>query len=536
MSDGEGWIHWVAVFFPRVSNARRAPAAEHGRINTCGLGAVDVHPLPISTPPPTAAAAPDMTNVNGQQLVQPVPELAPEILANIIAQTGDRRTRAAYRLVNKWFARTVSLRLPEHLTPLVRYFAREIEHGQTEDEIQSALASTVSPSARLAMPLISRIVINRVDRLVDWNPAQLSWVFSLAGLKHVYLVGEWGWIKDARWERLANIVELKLLETYVPFSDTAVITAHTRKLRRLDLSHNPSQDPAALADALGGLPCLEHLDLGGSALGSEGVVSLGAALAAMPRLRFLGLFDTRMGNRKDAAAVAALGEGFSALAALEHLNLACAGSAAFAALVAAPKPELRTLFLGGNALDDDDMGDLALALESGLMPNLRHLELDFNKITAGGARQLLRALKHAPHFERLVLSRNDLGHTAALDLPLAAVPNLCYLDLSHSKLNAGHVRALPLSSVPRLHGLDLSHNMLGSEGVRSLNLALAAAPRLRELHIRCMGYGNDEVGRLALEQWPELRILDLSGTKARAQDDMCADLRTRLPRLQRLLI
>lgn len=520
---------------PQHTELGRAWGPQCGGINTVYEDPTHVHDA-LSSVPPRTLARPDMTNANGRQLVQPVPELPPEIFSNIIAQTSDRSTRDAFRLVNKWFAHTVSVRRPEHLTPVVRQFAYKANRVNVEADVRSAFVPSLSPSAQLAMPLIPRMTFHHSEH---WDRKRLTWAIGLVtGLKSVCMAGrDWRYVEsDAEWQRLSNIVELEVSNIHTPFGFAAGITAHTPKLRRLDMSRNLADDTAKLVDALASVPDLEHLNLRSNQIGKKGVSDLSRALTAVPKLRFLDLFDNRMGNCTNAEAVAALGQGFAALPALEHLNLRCGGRAGFAALVTVPMPQLRCLVLGGNALDGSDMGSLGYALESGLLPNLRRLELDLNKITARGARQFLFALTHAPHLEHLTLSRNELGRAGALDLPLAAAPNLRHLDLSHNKLTVGHVRGLRLSDVPRLRVLDLSNNPLGPDSVGSLNLALADASRLQELRLGCTGIGTEQVASLALEQWPELRILDVSGSKARARDDLRDGLRARLPALQRLVI
>ncbi|CAK0823045.1 unnamed protein product [Prorocentrum cordatum] len=172
-----------------------------------------------------------------------------------------------------------------------------------------------------------------------------------------------------------------------------------QELRVLGLRHNRVADEgvARLAAALGALPELRELRLGGNRVGDEGVVCLAAALLAPEapqNLQLLDLYENRVGDE----GAARLAEALGALPELRELGLGGnrvgdEGAARLAAALRAPEAlqHLQLLDLYGNRVGDEGAERLAEALQDPkALPGLRAVVLHHNPL-GSGARAALRA-------------------------------------------------------------------------------------------------------------------------------------------------
>ena len=146
-----------------------------------------------------------------------------------------------------------------------------------------------------------------------------------------------------------------------------------------------------LAEKLGAgaLPALAVLNLSDTYVGDAGASALAAALGrgALPRLKVLNLSSTSIGD----AGLVALAPALRRLPALDALGLVSnpLGDEGLADLVAPPPPagappttttgvltELKGLYLSHTQIGDAGCATLASALDSGVLPALKFLELN----------------------------------------------------------------------------------------------------------------------------------------------------------------
>ena len=158
-------------------------------------------------------------------------------------------------------------------------------------------------------------------------------------------------------------------------------------------------------------------------------------------------------------------------------------------------------------------------------PNLRSLNLSWNRLVYSGIKNLTENLHHLKHLSSLVLRGVGIGHLECqlLSTSLKYVGNLQVLDLSQNPLAHGILElSKHLKCIPRLHNLDLSHTDMGEREVTAVVRALKDTPELEVLDLSHNPLGRG-VGELIkhLKSVPSLRILKLSSvpmTRKEASD------------------
>ena len=158
-------------------------------------------------------------------------------------------------------------------------------------------------------------------------------------------------------------------------------------------------------------------------------------------------------------------------------------------------------------------------------PNLRSLNLSWNRLVYSGIKNLTENLHHLKHLSSLVLRGVGIGHLECqlLSTSLKYVGNLQVLDLSQNPLAHGILElSKHLNCIPRLHYLDLCHTDMGEREVTSLARALKDTPELESLDLSHNPLGRG-VGELIkhLKSVPRVRFLTLSSvpmTRKEASD------------------
>ena len=145
-----------------------------------------------------------------------------------------------------------------------------------------------------------------------------------------------------------------------------------------------------------------------------------------------------------------------------------------------------TLALNGNAFTDVSFSVLVDALESGVMPELKHLYLEENQISDLGAQKLAAALADGklPKLQKLWLNGNKIGDAGVYAFSHAELEDLeldrnQISDLGAQKLAA----ALADGKLPKLETLWLHGNKIGDAGMSAFSDAIRAAPALKALKL-----------------------------------------------------
>ena len=158
-------------------------------------------------------------------------------------------------------------------------------------------------------------------------------------------------------------------------------------------------------------------------------------------------------------------------------------------------------------------------------PNLRSLNLSWNRLVYSDIKNLTENLHHLKHLSSLVLRGVGIGHLECqlLSTSLKYVGNLQVLDLSQNPLAHGILElSKHLNCIPRLHNLGLSHTDMGEREVTAVVRALKDTPELGILDLshNLLGRGVGELIK-HLKSVPSLRILELSSvpmTRKEASD------------------
>jgi uncharacterized protein (TIGR02996 family) len=170
---------------------------------------------------------------------------------------------------------------------------------------------------------------------------------------------------------------------------------------------------------------------------------------------------------------------------------------------------LTALRLTGNLLGDEGL----TALAGTPLPNLRHLALGSNQLTAA-AMQALADTPTWPRLRELELGWNPLGRDGAQALAAGRLGQLRVLSLRCAGLADGGTEALAASSsLTGLTTLDLAHNQIGDEGAAALAASPILAP-VRTLHLS--SNGSTDAGATALAASPhvqQLTSLDLGDNR-----------------------
>ena len=160
-------------------------------------------------------------------------------------------------------------------------------------------------------------------------------------------------------------------------------------------------------------------------------------------------------------------------------------------------------------------------------PNLRSLNLSWNRLVYSGIKNLTENLHHLKHLSRLKLRGVGIGHLECqlLSSSLKYVGNLQLLDLSQNPLAHGILElSKHLNCIPRLRYLALCHTDMGEREVTAVARVLKDIPELTKLDLSHNPLGRG-VGELIkhLKSVPSLRILELSSVPMTRKEasDLC---------------
>jgi len=326
----------------------------------------------------------------------------------------------------------------------------------------------------------------------------------------------------ASWPELARLSSLGLRRTAlgVPGARALAESPYLGGLERLELrgNHVQAEGLRALAQATS-LRSLVHLDVSHNWLAENAVEMLVGA--RLPALDSIDLAHNRIGNdgarhlaqARWLAGVRTLelgmtnidGEGARALAhatwwpRLETLSLSNnrLGDPGAAALASVRAPSLRVLRLQGNNLGP--LGVRAL-VSTGLVAQVAHLDLRWNRLGAAGAEALAQAERGS--LRSLVLDRNEIGDQGLRALSKSPVlAGLGTLSLGRNHIGDRGVQALTEAPGLSLRALDLWHNDLGPLGAQAL-ADCAPLAHLSQLDLGGNRIGSD--GARALAESPHL--------------------------------
>ncbi|XP_066098663.1 protein NLRC5 isoform X1 [Saccopteryx bilineata] len=261
-------------------------------------------------------------------------------------------------------------------------------------------------------------------------------------------------------------------------------------LKRLDLSHFPLGDStlAALTQGLQHMTVLRSLCLSRNNIGDNGCCHFSKALGAATSLEELGLSYNQIGDT-GAQHLAAI---LPRLPELRKIDLSANGIGPAGGVRLAESfalcEHLEELMLGCNALDDPT----ALGLARKLPQHLRVLHLRSSSLGPEGALSLGQALDGCPHLEEISLAENNL----ARQFPhfCQGLPLLRQIDLVSCGIDNHAAKALAASFAlcPALEEILLSWNQLGDEAAVELARVLPRMDQLKRLDLeknRITAYG-----------------------------------------------
>ena len=167
-------------------------------------------------------------------------------------------------------------------------------------------------------------------------------------------------------------------------------------------------------------------------------------------------------------------------------------------------------------------------------PNLVAIDLSERPIGAPGA----RALEHiSDRLTTLKLNDCELGEPGAEALTrIGSLGKVQVLELANNDIGERGLRMLADAGAFRsVRELDLSGNNIGPDGLRAL-LSTGVAGRLERLSIRGNPVGPEGLQAIAGEEWPNLRLLNLSSGTIRHSFELRPLLKAAMPMLDRLTI
>lgn len=289
-------------------------------------------------------------------------------------------------------------------------------------------------------------------------------------------------------------------------------------------------------EQLGGwVKALEGSGLGSLVLHNNPLTELTALLESplAMQLRELDLFDSVLEDEHAAALI--LSESMMGLEVLDMLGAGVGPLTAQALGAPGALPGLRSLNLGGNELEDEQveallgasrpalaelnlnenqLTDLSLerlAMHDSLL-GLRSLNLWFNQIGDAGFAALFGSSRMA-ELEELYIGSNYEADPEAFVAAFSRVQGarLRVLEIGGLELTGEHMGQLAASSVLEgVESLTLNHNPLGDEGAR----ALASSPhlgKLRTLALQSCQIGPEGIEALMCAPWiAQLERLELS--------------------------
>ena len=285
--------------------------------------------------------------------------------------------------------------------------------GDEQRVIFSRLCNVLDPGVAVALASVN----SELWTLTPAERQQLRADYEAAtalGLKAAGALGRTG--RSCKELREAKMVQF--IHNGLSSDDLALLGTLGSVLPALETLHLNERAAAGpdgvrrLAEKLGAgaLPALAVLNLSDTYVGDAGASALAAALGrgALPRLKVLNLSSTSIGD----AGLVALAPALRRLPALDALGLVSnpLGDEGLAALVAPPPPpagappptttgvltKLKGLYLSHTQIADAGCANLASALDSGVLPALKFLELNSTPASPTAAAAVGEALvRHA---------------------------------------------------------------------------------------------------------------------------------------------
>ena len=272
--------------------------------------------------------------------------------------------------------------------------------------------------------------------------------------------------------------------------------------------------------SLGALSQLSSLDLGGNAIGDDGIDALVPAFPLLARsLQRLCLSDSYIGTE----GATALGTALPALTALQALDLDGSLEGGLVSELAPCLAQLTTLTLlslGRNRFNEAGLAALVPCLAQ--LTALQHLGLWGCFLGARGASPLLPSLGAAlgklVSLTQLEMSSNDLFDTgaAALASGLLHLTALRHLEIAHNGFGEAGLDSLApaLARMPALRCLDLGDNLVNDAGAVALARHLSRCSGLEQLNLQGIGVGAEgatALSGLLREHLRSLQHLSLRG-------------------------
>lgn len=262
---------------------------------------------------------------------------------------------------------------------------------------------------------------------------------------------------------------------------------------------------AALAETLGHATGeLRSLHFHNNMSGDEGATFLAAIVGRAPKLEFLRVASSRVGEAGGKALAEALcaaaelaagcggvggGGGGGSLVTLDLSdNPLTSAAGPSLALAVARHRNLRRLVLSDTGLLDSGVAQVCAALARGAAPGLEELDLSQNEVTVVGARSIAAALtKSLKKLKVLNIRDNELENAGAKALAagLAACPSLSRLDASNCQLRrpgaVALAKAVVAGAASGLELLALDENEISEEGVEEVMEVLRGAGKAEAL-------------------------------------------------------
>ncbi len=165
--------------------------------------------------------------------------------------------------------------------------------------------------------------------------------------------------------------------------------------------------------------------------------------------------------------------------------------------------------------------DIPTNLANTLSSSLRHLDLNNNKITQIGLKNLAKLLENCNNLKSFNLSYNKISEADDLVKILNTAPELSCLFCNNNKLEDGGAIAIAngLKNKPKLTRLNISNIKMTSAGISAIIETLKDSANIKELYLNnniCDAKATDAISYL-LTHKPSLHILNLD--KMQLNDD-----------------
>ncbi|XP_048362151.1 leucine-rich repeat-containing protein 31 isoform X2 [Sphaerodactylus townsendi] len=277
-----------------------------------------------------------------------------------------------------------------------------------------------------------------------------------------------------------------------------------------------TEDGKSLAQLLHRIQSLEELDLSINKNIGRSLKNITQELKYVPGLKGLNLH--MCGLKQDG--FQCLGDAFQYLLELKKLDVSCnkeiGGSLQNSAAPLASLRELEVLDLHQCRIMEEDMAALTQIIP--LLSSLQKLDLSSNKSVGISSDNLLSRLRFLPKLKSVLLSNCGLQQKSFASLAEAALhlPELKILDLSWNKCVGGNLKLLlkALNLEAELQELRLSSCSLVDKDLACLALVIQDGPlaKLKKLdlsynhHISDQGWATFYQGIVAFEQLSELDV------------------------------